>query len=73
MRTIHTTVEKHITSFGQIKAGGMFINSDSVEVMLKLNNEFEGLRNAMFIVDGSTWNFDDSDEVILIKEIVLEA
>ena len=66
-------------SFGELDAGDMFIDPSSAgggNIMFKLNNDtvldLSNIANAIFISDGSSWNFDNGDEVVIVKSVTLE-
>ncbi len=69
--------EKEPMSFGELDAGDMFIGTYG-SLMLKLNEDIiedflnDSSANAIFIEDGTGWNFDNGDEVQLVKQVALE-
>ena len=83
MKTIEILKKTCKVTFGDLDAGDMFIDADPLfitkeDIMIKLHDDtvtdFVENRptNAIFISDGTSLNFDNGDEVILVKQVTLE-
>ena len=80
MKTIEILKKTCKVTFGDLDAGDMFMGAvhARTDLMIKLHDDtvtdFVENRptNAIFISDGTSWNFDNGDEVILVKQMTLE-
>jgi hypothetical protein len=69
--------EDHTRPFGDLEAGEMFVG-EYESTMIKLHEDTitdfldDRPANAIFIEDGTGWNFDNGDEITVIKHITLE-